>query len=139
MAAQGAAQGVCLELSNDATADRLAGDREGLRGALVNVVRNAIEAQPDGGSIRVHARDASLAGQPAVEVEVCDDGPGLAPDVTERALQPFFTTKHEGTGLGLSLAARAIQAQGGALRLANRAGGGASVTMVIPLEPPSTA
>ncbi len=95
---------------------------------LQNLVLNAVQAQPDGGAIRLASR--SLEG--GVLIQVADEGPGLAKDVADKMFSPFFTTKSAGSGLGLTICAQIIKAHGGVLRGENLAGGGASFSFILP-------
>jgi signal transduction histidine kinase len=95
---------------------------------LQNLVLNAVQAQPDGGGIRLASR--SLEG--GVLIQVADEGPGLAKDVADKMFSPFFTTKSAGSGLGLTICAQIIKAHGGVLRGENLAGGGASFSFILP-------
>jgi signal transduction histidine kinase len=82
---------------------------EALGEVLSNLIVNAMEAQPQGGRIRVVlSRDAER-----MEIRVDDDGPGISDDVRAKIFQPYFTTKATGTGLGLSIVARRISEMGG--------------------------
>lgn len=91
----------------------LMADEALLRRALLNLLRNACQAAPEGGHIDLGA----LRHGKSVTLYVQDDGPGLAPEVEAQMLTPFFTTKEKGIGLGLSLVSRFVTAHGGALRL----------------------
>lgn len=95
----------------------IAGDVERLRQVLLNLTRNAIEAMhASGGALTLRARgDAD-----AIELDVEDDGPGFAEDLP--IFDAFFTTKEQGTGLGLSLVHRIITDHGGTIRVQSRAG-----------------
>ncbi len=97
---------------------------------LVNLISNAVEASPPGASVLVQVGDEQDG---LVELRVCDQGPGLPPEVIERIFDPFFTTKPHGTGLGLTIAHRLIEAHGGALRARNRSGGGAEFVVTLPV------
>lgn len=89
------------------------GDRQKLIQVLVNLLRNAREASPPDGSVRLDAR----AAEGGVLLSVEDSGPGLAPEVAARLFQPFVTSKGEqGVGLGLFMAWRVTQSHGGTLR-----------------------
>jgi signal transduction histidine kinase len=103
-------------------------DRERLRGALLNLVRNAVEASPPDGAVEIAARgDAAGA-----EIEVRDRGPGLTPEARARLFRPFFTTKEKGTGLGLALAKKVVDAHGGELAVRPRDGGGTVARVALP-------
>jgi signal transduction histidine kinase len=106
------------------------GDREQLRRAVLNLVRNAVEAAPAASVVEVAAQ---VDGRDAV-VEVRDRGPGLAPEARASLFRPFFTTKERGTGLGLALARKVADAHQGALALAPRAGGGTVARLRVPVR-----
>ena len=95
----------------------IAGNAERLRQVLLNLTRNAIEAMHDeGGTLTLRAR----AGGDAIELEVEDDGPGFSEELP--IFDAFFTTKEQGTGLGLSLVHRIITDHGGSIRVQSRPG-----------------
>ncbi len=104
-------------------------DREQLRRAAVNLVRNALEASPASTDVDLVA---SVADGEAV-IEVRDRGAGLPPEARTSLFRPFFTTKEKGTGLGLALAKKVADAHGGALVLEDREGGGTVARLAIPL------
>ncbi len=107
-------------------------DRELLATALENLVRNAAEAMEEGergSAISIEAR----RNDSVVSLAVKDDGPGMDARTRERALSDFFTTKAEGSGLGLPFARRVAEAHGGELRLASRPGEGTTVTLLVPI------
>ena len=104
-------RGVRLEF--EAAADRASvpASEEALHEMLSNLIVNAIEAQPDGGRVRVRlARDANH-----VDIFVEDDGPGISPETRAKIFQPFFTTKVTGTGLGLAIVARRVSEMAGTI------------------------
>jgi signal transduction histidine kinase len=104
-------------------------DREQLRRAALNLVRNAVEAAPAGTAVEIAAR----MGDVEAAIEVADRGPGLSPEARDRLFRPFFTTKEGGTGLGLALAKKVADAHGGALALDEREGGGTVARLVLPV------
>ena len=111
-------------------------DRDQFLSLVTNLLYNAIDATPPGGSVELRAgtsRDGSLT------VEVADNGPGIDPTIAERLFTPFATTKPTGTGLGLTVAQRVAKDHGGTLTAANRAGGGASFTLTLPTAEPHDA
>ncbi len=99
-----------------------------LRSALLNLLNNAADASPDEMDILLHWNDGSIA------LEIRDHGPGLTPEAAARAGSAFFTTKHEGRGLGLFLANATIERIGGTVRLFNREGGGATTEVYLPRD-----
>ena len=107
---------------------RAAADRDQLFQALVNVLRNAIDAMPKGGRLRVRLRGL----QYGIEIAVVDSGVGMSPDVLARVLEPFYTTKTNGSGLGLTIAAQIARDHHGELKLESREGEGTTVTFRLP-------
>ncbi len=107
--------------------------REGaLRGTLMNLCLNAVQAMPAGGNLVLRTR--ATAEHVAYEVE--DDGPGISPEHLARIWDPFFTTKPvgQGTGLGLSITQRIVTDHGGDIRVASTPGRGACFTVTLPLR-----
>ncbi|HET6403671.1 MAG TPA: ATP-binding protein [Candidatus Thermoplasmatota archaeon] len=100
---------------------------------ILNLLLNAGDAIGDRrGSIRVHVHESAQQ----VILRVADDGPGIPPDVASRLFTPFFTTKAEGTGLGLSLSRRIVQDHGGELSFEPRPGGGTVFRILLPRRQP---
>ena len=97
--------------------------------ALLNVVRNAIQASPSDGHIRVDVRSEE-ADRIALSVE--DDGPGVSEEVAERMLEPFFTTRATGTGIGLAVVRRVLDANRGSLTIGRSRSGGVKITLHFP-------
>ena len=115
------------------------GDEDLLHRAIFNLALNAVQASPPGGEVRVEAsvldRDQMPLGAGfetgSVAVRVSDDGPGIPPDLRERLFDPFFTTKPGGSGLGLAVVHRAIEAHRG-LVFFDSTGRGARFTVILP-------
>ncbi|HEV2106556.1 MAG TPA: ATP-binding protein [Candidatus Eisenbacteria bacterium] len=106
-------------------------DGESLKQVFLNLVLNALAALPEGGRVTA---TVARAGE-RVELSIADDGPGIPPEVLRRLGEPFFTTRAQGTGLGLFLSRRLVQSAGGELRIASRAGAGTTCTVALPLAP----
>lgn len=107
----------------------LAGDRGQLRQVFLNLVLNALQAMPGGGSLTVTTE--SVDGQ--ARLRFADTGQGIAPENLERIFNPFFTTRREGTGLGLAITQRIVQGHGGRIEVQSRAGEGTTFTVILPL------
>jgi hypothetical protein len=101
-----------------------------------NIFENALAACPDPVQVRVRCTAAVLEGKPALCVSVRDNGPGLTPEQRQRIFDPFYTTKTKGTGLGMAIAKRIVEAHGG--RIATGAGTqpGAEIVLTLPREVP---
>ena len=98
--------------------------------AVLTVVANALDASPTGGEVRVEIRRDTQADW--ILLGVSDRGPGIPPQVRDRIASPYFSTKPGGTGIGLYLAKRVVQAHGGTLEFQNNPAGGTTVTLRLP-------
>ena len=108
-------------------------DQELLKEVLVNLMVNACDAMPSGGRLTIHeetVRDSALGA--AVRVRLADTGPGIPAHQREEVFKPFFSTKENGTGLGLPIASRIIEEHGGRLELDPTASMGAAFVMALP-------
>lgn len=114
------------------------GDPEQLAQAITNLLVNAVQAMPDGGSVRVDARLAEDTehAPPSVSIAITDEGVGMTADVAERAFEPFFTTKDvgHGTGLGLSVVHGIITEHGGTVALDTSPGSGTTFRLRLPAD-----
>ena len=105
-------------------------DAQQLRQVLINLIKNALEAMPQGGEI-------ILAGQVAgdnVELQITDSGQGMPPEVVAHIFEPYFTTKEKGTGLGLAICQNIVQEHGGCLLADSAPGHGSTFTIQLPLK-----
>lgn len=130
---QRAPSGITLALTVDDDAGRALAhtlfDTHALRECLETIVVNAFEALDGGGSGRGHvalhaALDRFGDGRAAVRVDIADDGPGMDEATSRRVFELFFTTKRSGTGVGLAMAKRLIERQGGTIDVTTAAGRG---------------
>jgi len=103
-------------------------DPELLHRALSNLVLNAMDAMPDGGTLTLSA----TAREDKVEIRVADTGEGLTPEECERLFTPYYTTKQHGTGLGLAIVQSVIADHNGAIAVESRIGGGATFVITLP-------
>ncbi|MCW5827816.1 MAG: PAS domain S-box protein [Deltaproteobacteria bacterium] len=104
-------------------------DAELAREALLNLLLNAAQAMPQGGSIDIRCEPAS----DICRLHITDNGPGIPPELASRVFEPFITTKHKGTGLGLAIARRTIREQGGDIECQTRPGQGTTFILTLPV------
>jgi signal transduction histidine kinase len=109
------------------------GDRIKLRQTLRNLLSNAIHAQPGGGAVALELTQERAD----IVLRVSDAGPGIAPELRRRVLEPFFTTRAQGTGLGLALVVQIAELHGGRVEISPRPSqlGGAQIALRIPFRP----
>lgn len=105
-------------------------DRERLRSVLLNLLRNAVQASPDGGEVVL----ALSGGDGEFVIEVGDSGAGIDEDKSERIFEPFFTGRQQGTGLGLSLVKKIVDAHGGEVSFKSEPGRGTTFSVSLPAE-----
>ena len=106
------------------------GDRDELAGALCNLAMNALEAKGAATALEVWV---GALDEQWLQLCVRDDGPGIAEDVIERVFDPFFTTRAQGTGLGLAVVAVTVARCGGEIAVHNRPRGGAEFLITLPI------
>jgi signal transduction histidine kinase len=105
-------------------------DPEQLQQVFLNLLLNAIQAMPQGGSI-ILTTSVGAEGE-EVQITVADTGRGIPPEHLSRIFDPFFTTKEAGTGLGLAVSDRLVRAQGGRIAVRSEPGKGSVFTVVLP-------
>jgi len=105
-------------------------DRDMLKQALLNVVVNAIEAMPGGGELLLEA----LASEDAAEIRISDTGSGIPRELREKIFRLYFTTKKEGSGIGLAMTFRIVQLHDGAIDFKSEAGKGSTFLIRLPME-----
>jgi two-component system sensor histidine kinase FlrB len=118
-----------LQIVNDVQNDAMLGNENALRGALLNLLNNAVDAVGQAGCIRisvVQLDDFKL------RIVIKDDGPGIAKELCQRVFEPFFTTKAHGTGLGLAVVDSVVKAHGGHVSVESAQGHGTAFTLVLP-------
>jgi len=120
---------VVLAVDYDDPEIRVLADADSLQRVLVNLIVNAAEASPADGRVSVQV---GAEGDGQVQLYVRDRGDGLPDEVLDQIFDPFFTTKQKGTGLGLTIAHRLIEAHGGHLAARNRSQGGAEFIVTLP-------
>jgi len=126
--------GAGVEVVIDGHEVTIEADSEMVRAAILNVLINAAQAM--GGNGQIAVRVSERGGMASVEIR--DSGPGIPPAIREQVLEPFFTTKARGGGLGLPIARRTAELHGGSLTIDCPADGGTVVTLDLPRRPPVT-
>jgi two-component system sensor histidine kinase HydH len=106
----------------------LNGSRNALEQVMLNILKNALQAMPEGGDIRVEARQSCAL----AVVTIADTGPGIPPEERERIFEPFHTTRPRGTGLGLAVCRKIVEEHGGTISADSEPGHGARFTMTLP-------
>jgi len=120
-----------LKLELDAALPRIAGVQSQLRDALVNLVFNAVDAMPTGGTLLIRTLNTQVGGNHSAIVEVADTGIGMDEETRRRCLEPFFTTKGvRGTGLGLAMVYGVTQRHGAQLEVESVPGKGTTIRLV---------
>jgi two-component system sensor histidine kinase FlrB len=121
--------GQILNVTHTCTDQILSGNREALAGAILNLVSNALGSAGERGHVNLGAQLRGLD----VQILVSDDGPGVADDIRDRIFDPFFTSRPDGTGLGLAVARSVARAHHGDVVLVNT-GVGARFVLQLPLQ-----
>jgi signal transduction histidine kinase len=121
---------VNLVVNADPDVPEILADEGQMKQVFMNLIKNAGEAMPDGGTLTFHTR---REGQ-MLRVEVSDTGCGISPENQERVFQEFFTTKDRGYGLGLHIVHTIIKRHGGTIRVESEPGQGATFILHLPIE-----
>jgi signal transduction histidine kinase len=131
-----------VEISVTGEMEQVSGDEALLRQVLLNLVRNAAEAagnQPFGGRVTVSGTVEQTAGRYVQRISISDNGPGIPPTDLSRIFAPFYTTKSNGTGLGLAVVQKIVLQHGGSVEARNRPEGGAELIVWLPGSPERSA
>jgi signal transduction histidine kinase len=127
-----------FSLGKDAIAN---GDSHLLKQVFINLIRNAIQAMPEGGDLKITTQKSSQLEQPSdqsdycrqfIKITVADQGDGVSKENLANVFNPFFTTKDHGTGLGLSISHNIIKAHQGTIDVESEEGKGARFILKIP-------
>jgi len=103
-------------------------DDSAIRGALLNLILNAIEAMPEGGTLSIAVDQTSET----LRLQITDTGPGIDEEKAKRIFEPFYTTKAQGLGLGMPYARKIIDQHGGMISLSSRRGEGTTISITLP-------
>lgn len=124
---------VTLDLDLDAASPCVSSDVNQLEQALMVLITNALEATPKGGSVTIRTKSSDHNGAGAVvQLSIEDTGEGIPAENRERVFEPFFTTKPHGTGIGLPLAKKFVERNGGTIAIANGLNAGTKVEITLP-------
>ncbi|MCF2945017.1 ATP-binding protein [Paenibacillus tarimensis] len=127
--AQALMHGIMLELKQHGSPLWVNGVENQIKQVFINIMKNAIEAMPDGGTISV----TCFGEDDTVIVRIVDEGPGIAGDQLQKMGQPFYTTKDKGTGLGLMVSYKIVDNHKGKIRVDSRLGTGTTMDIIFPL------
>lgn len=128
--------GTTLSVENQDVSALLYANRDALVSVLQNLVTNAMQACQQNAKIDVFTRDVDQhQGLPAVDIVIKDNGPGISPENQKRIFEPFFSTKTQGTGLGLAVAQAVVQNHGGGLWIESSTSSGTTFVMRLPMMP----
>jgi signal transduction histidine kinase len=128
--AQAAGQSVTIDRDLDPKLPQVLGSANALRQVFLNLATNALQAMPNGGTLRCRTRAQPHRNQ--VEVQFADTGTGIAPEDRRHLFEPFFTTRPEGTGLGLALCREIVVQHGGQIELETEVEAGAAFRLSLP-------
>lgn len=117
-----------LRIINNAVDDEMVGNENALRGALMNLLNNAVDAVGDCGSINLSVIQLGAA----MQIAISDSGSGMTEELRQRVFEPFFTTKSSGTGLGLAVVDSVVRAHGGQIQIESTLGQGTVFTLTLP-------
>jgi signal transduction histidine kinase len=133
VAAEAAKRNIKLMIHAQTEPVSVMGDATHLTQVMVNILRNAIDALDQVAHRQIDITLRAVAGQAILTV--CDSGPGLRPDVLDKVGTPFFTTKENGLGMGLSISRSILRQHDGELIMSNAAGAGACMDIRLPVLP----
>ena len=121
---------VSLDRAGSLAAAPVALDDESLKQVYLNLVLNALESMPEGGRLEVAVAER----KGTIEVTIADTGAGIPPETLRQIAKPFFTTKAQGSGLGLFLSRRLLESVGGTLQIESEVGRGTRCRVLLPLR-----
>ncbi|HCH65685.1 MAG: hypothetical protein CL927_13575 [Deltaproteobacteria bacterium] len=137
-----AARSVDLRLAGSPNITPILCDEGKIHQVMLNLVQNAVEAVGSEGIVTIRLQPGQVTGPgrkpvEAVEILIEDNGPGLSPEALQKLFIPFYTTKNHGTGLGLPISRRLVEAHAGELTARSRPSGGTRVTVRLPAQAPT--
>jgi signal transduction histidine kinase len=103
-------------------------DESSMRGALMNLILNAIEAMPEGGTLSISSKWTAET----LQLEIADTGQGISEDQLKKIFEPFYTTKEQGLGLGMAYAKKIIEEHSGSISVNSKSGEGTTIRITLP-------
>ena len=128
-------QRIDLQLKLDETLKPIQADPDLLHRAVQNLILNALDAMPAGGTLTLETQTAA----DGVRVKISDNGKGLTKEECERLFTPYYTTKQHGTGLGLAIVQSVVSDHGGRISVESEPGRGTTFRIELPAQPPQRA
>jgi signal transduction histidine kinase len=113
---------------------RIVADRSQMKQVFANLFKNGMAAMPGGGQITVRAGVVQREGREYCRIWIRDTGEGIEEEIRERIFDPYFTTKKDGTGLGLTIVERIVFDHQGSIRFESQSGAGTTFIIDLPLE-----
>ncbi|GAB4331866.1 MAG: hypothetical protein Kow0099_03380 [Candidatus Abyssubacteria bacterium] len=126
---------VRVRLDLESSETEISVDPEKIVRVLINLISNAADAMPNGGDLRISSGFTELGGVQLLKLCVSDTGCGINDEHLDKVFEPFFTTKTKGTGLGVSICRKIVEAHSGSMSIASRPGEGTMVEICLPTEP----
>lgn len=122
-------RGIKTEVDIQPDLPKVIGNAENLKQSLINIIKNAIEAMPQGGTLNVSTKRI----EEYVRIDVADTGEGIKSEAHEQIFDPFFSTKRSGSGLGLAMTRKAIEEMGGKIHLESIPDKGTTISLILPV------
>jgi two-component system NtrC family sensor kinase len=129
---QASFQNISVSTELDSTLPSVLADADQMRQVVLNIILNAADAMPQGGTLRV--RSCPEPESSRVMLKISDTGPGIPAEIQNRLFEPFFTTKKTGTGLGLAIAYGIMERHKGELKLESSPGHGTTISVILPTD-----
>lgn len=121
-----------INIEKDLTDTLIPCDPELIKQVIMNLLVNALQAMPEGGSIKIRMTDGRYRDNGMTIVDITDSGRGIEKEFIERIFDPFFSTKERGTGLGLTIASTIMQSHGGFIKVFSEVGKGSTFSLYFP-------
>ncbi|MCL4558273.1 MAG: ATP-binding protein [Deltaproteobacteria bacterium] len=129
---QAVAEHISIVLPLDIGVPDIKADKDSLEQVVINLMLNAMQAMPGGGTLEVSTEFIDTFGEPYILIKASDTGKGIPPGIRDRIFDPFFTTKHNGTGLGLAISLSIVRGMNGNITFETEEGKGTTFFVRIP-------